>query len=96
MTRPSNQDQRGYRITGRVQGVGFRWWTRETASRLGVSGSVRNAADGSVEIVAAGPAEVLARFEDALRAGPRGAEVESVESMEPPGSVAEEKFEIIG
>jgi acylphosphatase len=92
---PPPREQRGYRISGRVQGVGFRWWIRDTASRMGVSGTVRNAADGSVEIVAAGPAEVLARFEGALRAGPRGAEVESIEPMEARRPVADGAFEIV-
>lgn len=93
---PSSREERAYRISGRVQGVGFRWWTRDTASRLGVSGTVRNALDGSVEIVAAGPAAALARFEEALRAGPRIAEVGSIESMEPPGPVPDGGFEIVG
>ena len=41
---------RGYSVNGRVQGVGFRWWTRRTADRLGIAGSVRNLPDGSVEV----------------------------------------------
>ena len=41
-------------VTGRVQGVGFRWFTRQTASELGLRGTVRNARDGSVEVVADG------------------------------------------
>ena len=49
-------------VTGRVQGVGFRWWTRARALELGLSGWARNLDDGRVEVVAEGPrqaAEVL-------------------------------------
>jgi len=42
-------------VTGRVQGVGFRWWTRCRALELGLSGSAGNLSDGRVEVVAEGP-----------------------------------------
>ncbi|TQS44279.1 acylphosphatase [Cryptosporangium phraense] len=42
-------------IRGRVQGVGFRWWTRSRALELGLAGWARNASDGRVEVVAEGP-----------------------------------------
>lgn len=71
-------ERRGLRVTGRVQGVGFRWWSCRTASSLGVRGSVRNRADGSVEIHAAGSPEALDRFEEKLRSGPSSARVEGV------------------
>jgi len=71
-------ERRGFRITGRVQGVGFRWWSCRTASALGVRGSVRNRTDGSVEIHAAGPPEVLDRFAEKLQTGPPSARVEGV------------------
>jgi acylphosphatase len=44
---------------GRVQGVGFRWWTRARALELGLAGSATNLADGRVEVVAEGPREAL-------------------------------------
>lgn len=71
-------ERRGFRITGRVQGVGFRWWSCRTASALGVRGSVRNRADGSVEIHAAGAPDALDRFEEKLHSGPPSARVEEV------------------
>lgn len=70
-----------FRVTGRVQGVGFRWWTRSLATRLGLEGSVRNAADGSVEVQARGPAEGLAELERRLSEGPPHARVETVEPL---------------
>jgi len=70
---------RRYVVTGRVQGVGFRWFTHDAAAREGIHGWVRNLADGSVEVVAEGDAESLFRFEAAVRRGPGGARVESVD-----------------
>lgn len=72
---------RGYRIRGRVQGVGFRWWTQRTGRELGVGGHVRNLPDGAVEVHAAGAADALDAFEGALHRGPPAAVVESVESI---------------
>ena len=58
----SERHQRGFRVCGRVQGVGFRWWTRRRASDLGLRGTVRNRPDGSVEIHAAGEPDMLEAF----------------------------------
>jgi acylphosphatase len=70
---------RRYLISGRVQGVGFRFFTEDIASREGIHGWVRNRPDGSVEVAAEGEAEAIERFERAVRRGPRGARVERVE-----------------
>ena len=70
---------RRYLISGRVQGVGFRYFTEATAAREGILGWVRNTPDGRVEVVAEGDAEALERFERRLRHGPRGARVERVD-----------------
>lgn len=67
------------RVRGRVQRVGFRWFTREVARELGVVGKVRNLADGSVEVEAAGPAPVLRQFKARIRQGPRGGRVDTLE-----------------
>jgi acylphosphatase len=58
------------RVEGRVQGVGFRFFTQDTAQRLGVSGWVRNTADGAVEAEAQASPEQLCEFVGALRKGP--------------------------
>lgn len=73
--------ERGFLIHGRVQGVGFRWWTHRTAERLGVVGSVRNRRDGSVEVMARAEDGVLERFENELRKGPPSARVEEIEEV---------------
>jgi acylphosphatase len=57
-------------ITGRVQGVGFRAWTRREARRRALRGWVRNRSDGSVEAHLIGPAEVVEALIDACRRGP--------------------------
>jgi acylphosphatase len=65
-------------ITGRVQGVGFRWATRRTAAALGLSGWVRNRADGTVEVQAQGDEEAVVDLLRFLHHGPPGAMVTSV------------------
>lgn len=70
------------RVAGRVQGVGFRIWTRDEARRLGLSGWVRNEADGSVMVLAAGSSAALAALVDRLRKGPSGSHVDGLVSEE--------------
>jgi len=70
---------RRFLITGRVQGVGFRFYAEAVAGREGVHGWVQNLADGRVEIAAEGEAEALERFERAIRHGPRGARVDRLD-----------------
>ena len=69
------------RITGVVQGVGFRWFVRERARRLGLSGWVRNLADGSVEVAASGDSRQLELLRGELRRGPNGARVDGVQDV---------------
>jgi acylphosphatase len=66
------------RISGRVQGVGFRWFVREEARRLGLSGWVTNLPTGDVEVRAGGAGTSLERLRRALEVGPTGAEVLAV------------------
>lgn len=86
--------RRGLRITGRVQGVGFRWFTRRSADDLGVRGSVRNRPDGSVEIHAEGTESSLERFEERVRRGPPGARVDEVRRVESSMPVPDRDFVI--
>ncbi len=90
----SERHQRGFRVRGRVQGVGFRWWTRRRASDLGLRGTVRNRPDGSVEIHAAGEPDMLEAFAAELEVGPLGARVEGVDGFRSDGSLPR-NFEII-
>jgi acylphosphatase len=78
---------RRFVISGRVQGVGFRWFTQDTASREGVTGWVRNLPDGRVEALVEGDDEAVTRVERAIRSGPRGARVDDVfvDAEEPGG-----------
>jgi acylphosphatase len=73
------QERLSARITGRVQGVGFRNFTRTRARRLGVTGWVRNERDGSVRLEAEGEREGLDALAEAVHQGPRMARVENVE-----------------
>lgn len=68
-----------YRVSGRVQGVGYRYFVLRAAEALGVSGYAKNLADGSVEVLAEGGEKVLADFEARLREGPSFARVADVE-----------------
>ena len=70
---------RRYRISGRVQGVGFRYFAEAVAGREGVHGWIRNLPDGAVEAQAEGDAESVERFERAIRHGPPGARVDDVD-----------------
>lgn len=87
--------RKAYRVTGRVQGVGFRWFVRQTASDLGLRGTVRNARDGSVEVVADGTPEAVDEMERRLRRGPRSAVVEGVEEVPAPGEPLPDDFRIL-
>ena len=73
-------------IRGRVQGVGFRDWMLARARALGLSGWVRNGADGSVEALVAGEADAVEEMMRLCRRGPRLAVVNSIEEelAEPP------------
>ena len=62
-------------VRGRVQGVGFRWFTRDAAEAAGVTGWVRNRRDGSVEALLHGDAEAVDAVIDVMRDGPRHAHV---------------------
>ncbi len=70
-------------VVGRVQGVGFRWFTRVAARRLQLAGWVSNLPDGSVEVAASGRQDRLDEFRCILLRGPDGAEVTTIEDLDP-------------
>jgi acylphosphatase len=86
--------RRAYRIDGRVQGVGFRWWARQIATELGLQGTVHNSPDGTVRVEAAGTVGALDRFEERLREGPPAARVRSVEPIPAGSAPLPDGFEI--
>jgi acylphosphatase len=87
--------RRGYRVTGRVQGVYYRAWARGVANEMGLRGTVRNRMDGSVEVHAAGSRGIVTDFEEVLWDGPAQAEVKRVESIESPDRLPEGPFQIL-
>jgi acylphosphatase len=68
-------------VSGRVQGVGFRWYVEETASSLGLTGWVRNLSNGKVEIEAEGSRETLESFLTALKSSQLGANISGIETQ---------------
>lgn len=75
---------RKFRIYGQVQGVSFRFFTRRKAIQLNLTGSVRNLADGSVEVVAQGEEAQINLLRNWLAQGPKSAVVKRVVSMDCP------------
>ena len=73
---------RRFRVTGKVQGVYFRHSTRLEAERLALSGYARNLPDGSVEVLARGPAPAVIELHQWLHRGPKSARVEAVQEIE--------------
>jgi acylphosphatase len=88
----------GYRylVSGRVQGVGFRFFTEDAAVREGLSGHVRNLPDGRVEVTVEGEAEAVARFERTIWQGPPGARVDEVTTEAQPPTRRVTGFRIRG
>lgn len=78
-TMSENKERLVANLEGRVQGVGFRFFTRQNARRLGLTGWVRNDPDGSVTVVAEGDREQLEELARSIREGPRTAVVEQVD-----------------
>ncbi|MBI5201464.1 MAG: acylphosphatase [Elusimicrobia bacterium] len=81
-------------VTGRVQGVGFRWFASETARACGVTGWVRNRPDGTVEAEAQGTPAAVTGFVSALKKGPRFASVSEVAEQDVPAKAGDSDFEI--
>jgi acylphosphatase len=73
---------RRFLVSGRVQGVGYRYFAKRSADAAGVTGWARNLDDGRVEVHANGTVERLDDFEARLWQGPRFSDVRSVETSE--------------
>jgi acylphosphatase len=81
-------------VRGRVQGVGFRWFVVREAHGLDLVGWVANTSDGSVRVVAEGPAPALDRLVGLLHQGPPGAVVDSVDVNSSPARGGERRFHV--
>lgn len=73
---------RTYKVHGRVQGVGFRYFIKQNAEALGIRGYVRNEDDGGVFIYAVGDSLSMVRMAGAIHTGPHHSEVRTVEEKE--------------
>ena len=80
--RSQHQQARRWFISGRVQGVGYRYFAQRVASALELTGYARNLDDGRVEIYAVGPEKKLSVLAGNLRQGPRWSDVRAVEEQE--------------
>ena len=89
-----DRERVAFRVTGRVQGVGYRMWARRVAIELGLRGAVRNRYDGTVEVNVEGPSASVALMERRLSHGPRGAYVTGVERDESDLPIPESGFDI--
>ena len=82
-------------VFGEVQGVGFRFFTLQEASKIGLNGTVKNRIDGSVEVIAQGSKVQLEEIAAWLKHGPKTSEVERVVELDYPTTTIFENFSII-
>jgi acylphosphatase len=81
-------------VSGRVQGVGFRWFVHDAAQREGISGWVRNLPDGRVEVFLEGDLEAVNRVDGKVRRGPSSARVQDVLAHDEPPAGDMREFHI--
>ena len=79
-----HESRKAFKVHGRVQGVGFRWWAQHQARALGLRGTVRNCADGTVEIAFTGDSESVAEMIARLQFGPSAAHILELEELKAP------------
>lgn len=94
MERSNDVERLEATVSGTVQGVGFRWFVVRNASRLGLTGWVANAPDGTVRIVAEGAAGALGELELLIHDGPPGAGVAAVDRRRLPATGSFGRFEV--
>jgi acylphosphatase len=80
----AERETRRYVVTGRVQGVGFRWFVEREAAEIGVVGWVRNRDDGSLEVMSTATPEQQRALRTRLQQGPRAARVDMVQESSAP------------
>jgi acylphosphatase len=80
----ANRETRRYIVSGRVQGVGFRWFVEREAAQIGITGWVRNCQNGDVEVMATGTFEQHGSLRRRLQEGPRASRVDHVSESEAP------------
>lgn len=90
----SNQQRLRAIVSGRVQGVSFRYYTKKEADQLGVTGWVRNNHDRTVELLAEGNSEQLARLHTFLQTGSPDARVDNVDATYSEASGEFSSFEV--
>jgi acylphosphatase len=83
-------------VRGRVQGVGFRYFVKDAAASLGLTGNVWNCPDSTVEIVAEGNARAISKLIEQVKLGPRLAKVERVDAVDIPVEGTYVSFSIEG
>lgn len=86
----SEEIRKAYKVHGRVQGVGFRWWAQYEGRRLGLRGHVRNCPDGTVEVAFAGPRVAVETMSQQLRVGPSAATVLELEELPAPAQLPDD------
>ena len=96
MAKASPKIAKKYVITGRVQGVGFRYFAERWAGQLGICGYVKNLWDGNVEVYAIGDAVALEEFKRHLAEGPRSARVTQITESDEPADKRYSYFTIEG
>jgi acylphosphatase len=84
MSKADTKIAKRYLISGRVQGVGYRFFAERWANQLGISGYVKNCWDGSVEVYAIASEASLEEFKRRLAEGPRSARVSAVDEFDEP------------
>jgi len=81
-------------VKGRVQGVGYRWFARQSAEELGIRGYVRNLPNGDVEVLAQGDDETVDALIERLRRGPSFAHVMDIQAQETNIKQRLDRFEV--
>lgn len=96
MAKTAAKIARKFLITGRVQGVGYRYFAERWAMQLGVRGYVKNLWDGNVEVYAIGDAVALEELKRQLAEGPRSARVAAIDESDEPVDTRYNRFMIEG